>query len=120
MLSQENKLFQRCLLTFDAHCTYITGHYIPSVRIIDLVPYTTCVVYVNFTYNLKSTPNDRFFEKFFLAILFTFRVFAKNLLRGNRRRNTFCIFILMSGLGFERPGFFYLIFVEVDEVMVKN
>ena len=36
---------------------------------------------------LKSTPNDRFFEKIFVAILFALRVFAKNLLRGNRRRN---------------------------------
>ena len=30
------------------------------------------------TYSLKSTPNDRFFEKFFTAI-------ARNLLKGNRR-----------------------------------
>ena len=35
-----------------------------------------------------GTPNDRF-EKLFMAILFTLRVFARNLLRGNRRRNTF-------------------------------
>ena len=31
------------------------------------------------------------FEKLFVANLFTLRVFARNLLRGNRRRNTFCI-----------------------------
>ena len=43
------------------------------------------------TYSLKSTPNDRFFEKLFTPILFTLRVFARNLLRGNRRRNTFRI-----------------------------
>ena len=42
------------------------------------------------TYSLKSTPNDRF-EKLFMAILFTLRIFARNLLRGNRRRNTFRI-----------------------------
>ena len=42
------------------------------------------------TYSLKSTPNDRF-EKLFTTILFTLRVFARNLLRGNRRRNTFRI-----------------------------
>ena len=41
------------------------------------------------TYSLKSTPNDRFFEKLFMAILFNLRVFATNLLRGNRRRNLF-------------------------------
>ena len=43
------------------------------------------------TYSLKSTSNDRFFEKLFMAILFTLRVFARNLLRGNRRRNTLSI-----------------------------
>ena len=43
------------------------------------------------TYSLKSTPNDRFFEKLFMAILFTLRVFARNLLSGNRRSNTFRI-----------------------------
>ena len=43
------------------------------------------------TYSLKSTPNDKFFEKLFMAILFTLRVFARNLLRGNRRRNSFRI-----------------------------
>ena len=43
------------------------------------------------TYSLKSTPNDRFFEKLFMTILFTLRVFARNLLRGNRWRNTFRI-----------------------------
>ena len=32
-------------------------------------------------YSLKLTPNDRCFEKLFMAILFTFRVFARNLLR---------------------------------------
>ena len=44
------------------------------------------------TYSLKSTPNDRFFEKLLMAILFTLRVFARNLLRGNRRRklSVFC------------------------------
>ena len=56
--------------------TYVIGRYNPSVRIIDLVSHTTYVVCVNFlyisggAYSLKSTPNDRFFEKLFLAILF--------------------------------------------------
>ena len=40
---------------------------------------------------LKSTPNDRFFKKLVTAVLFTLRVFARNPLRGNRRRNTFRI-----------------------------
>ena len=34
--------------------------------------------------------SDRFFKKLFMAILFSIRVFARNLLRGYRRRNTFC------------------------------
>ena len=46
------------------------------------------------TYSLKSTSNDRFFKKLFMVILFTLRVFDRNLLRGNRRRNTFRISFL--------------------------
>ena len=54
--------------------TYIIGHYIPSVRIIDLVSHITYVVCMLFlyisgrTYSLKSTPNDRF--QFYLLLLF--------------------------------------------------
>ena len=76
---------------------YIIGHYNPSVWITDLVSHISlmlCVLilYVSGgTYSLKSTPNDRFFEKLFMPMLFTLRVFARNLLRGNRRRNTFRI-----------------------------
>ena len=43
--------------------TYIIGHYMPSVRIIDLLSHTTYVVCV--------LTNDRFFKKLFMAILFT-------------------------------------------------
>ena len=44
------------------------------------------ILYINGgTYCLKSTPDDKFFEKLFMTILFTLRVFATNLLRGNRR-----------------------------------
>ena len=56
------------------------------------------------TYSLKSTPNDRFFEKLFMAILFTLRNFARNLLRGNRRRNIFGILFLCLARG-SNPGF---------------
>ena len=54
---------------------YIISHCNPSVRIIVLVSHTNYVVYVLIlyisgeTYSLKSTPNDRFFEKHFLQIL---------------------------------------------------
>ena len=44
------------------------------------------------TYSLKSTPNDRFLEKLFMAILFTFRVFARNLLRKEIAVEIFFVF----------------------------
>ena len=31
-------------------------------------------------YSLKSTPSDRFFDKIFIAIVFNFRVFARNMM----------------------------------------
>ena len=74
--------------------------------IIDLVSPTTYVVCIIFggTHSLKSTPNERFSEKLVMAILFTLRVFAGNLLIGNRRRKTFCILFWClawgSNLGF--------------------
>ena len=46
------------------------------------------------TYSLKSTTSDRFFEKLFMAIFFTFRVFARNLLKGSHRRNIFILSFL--------------------------
>ena len=52
------------------------------------------------TYSLKSTPNNRFFVKHFMVIL----VFARHLLRENRRRNTFCILFWCLALG-SNPGF---------------
>ena len=71
--------------------TYI---YNSSANIINLVSHTTYVVCVNFIHFytvLKSTPNDTCFKKLFMAILLTLRVFTRNLLKENRRRNTFCI-----------------------------
>ena len=53
---------------------------------------------------LKSTPNGRFFEKLFMAILFPLRVFARNLLRGNSRRNTFNIFFFWCLVWGSNPG----------------
>ena len=46
------------------------------------------------TYSLTSTPNDRFLRNFFMAGLFIFRDFARNLLRVSFRRNIFSYFIL--------------------------
>ena len=71
--------------------TYIIDHYKPSVRIIDLVSQTTyvvCVICIRKWRHLQfKVDSERLFEKLFMAILFTLRVFARNLLRGNRRRN---------------------------------
>ena len=53
----------------------------------DLACHTIYVVYVN-----ESTPNDRFFLKnISWQFLFTHRVLVRNLMRGNCRRDTFCI-----------------------------
>ena len=78
--------------------TYIIGHYNPSVRIIDLVSHTTYVVCVNFIHKWcdlqfkVESERQIFFEKLFHgSFLFTLRVFARNLLRGNCRRNAFHI-----------------------------
>ena len=83
-------------------------HYNPSVRIIDLVSHNTYVVCVNFIHKWRDLQfkvdfeNTDFLRKLFMAILFTLRVFARNLLKGNRRRNIyFLYFVLMSGLGLE-------------------
>ena len=85
--------------------TYIIDHYNPSVRITAQL-LTLHVVCVNFTgewrdLQLTLIPNDRFFRNFFMAGLFTLRVFARNLLRGSRWRNIFHISVLMIDLGYE-------------------
>ena len=65
-------------------------------------------------YSLKSTPNDRFFEALIMAILFTLRFFARNLLIGNRWRNTFCVLFWYlawgsnSGITFNNISFWCL------------
>ena len=53
-------------------------------------PFMLCVLILYISggsYNLKSTPNDRFHGNFLL----TLRVFARNLMRANRQRNIFHI-----------------------------
>ena len=62
--------------------TYIIGHYNPSVRIIDLVSHTTYVKCVNFRHKwralqFKVDSERQFFEKLFMEISFTLRVFAR-------------------------------------------
>ena len=55
-------------------------------------------------YDLASKTTDDsdiFYEKLFMAILFTLRAFANNLLRGNRE--AFFSYFILFDLGFE-PG----------------
>ena len=47
------------------------------------------------SYSLKSTPNDRFFEKLFMAVLITLGYFQRNLLSGRRRRTVFIFFLVL-------------------------
>ena len=73
----------------------------PSVRITAslLTPLMlwVLILYVSIrTYSFKSTPNNRFFRNLFMIILFTLRVFARNLLRGSRRRNIFFLYFIFD------------------------
>ena len=64
----------------------------------DLVSHTTYVVSVNFIHEWRDlqlkidSERQIFLEKLFMAILFTLRVFARNLLRGKRRKKYVFIF----------------------------
>ena len=101
-------------LISNLHNTYRIGHYNPSVRIIDLVSHTAYVVCVNFiyklrgTYSLKSTANDRFFEKLFMAVLIYTQSFCQKSAERKSPKKYFSYFSLMSGLGLE-PWLFRLI-----------
>ena len=68
----------------------------------DLAFHTIYVVCVNFIHEwrnpqFKVDRTTDFLTNFFMTGLFTLRVFAKNLVRGSRRRNIF----IFSDLGFE-------------------
>ena len=77
------------------------------------------------TYNLKSTPNDRFIEKLFMAILFPPRIFVRNLLRGSRRRNIFifsfwCLsWDLNSDLTSNKPTHYLLYYRDFSDTMAE-
>ena len=74
------------------------------------------------TYILTSTPNDRFLRNFFIAALFTLRVFARNLLRGSRRRNIFHISFLITDLAFasNNPTHYILDHGDTSAVKIIN
>ena len=88
---KKNRLFKWSSFWSWRVCTYVhTKLVITTLQ----SPLMLCVLILYIsggTYSLKSTPNYRFFKKLFMEILFTFRVFARNLLRGNRQRNIFHI-----------------------------
>ena len=61
-----------------------------------LTPIMLCMLILHVsggTYSLTLTPNDRFLRNFFMTSLLTLRVFARNLLRENGRKNIFFFFI---------------------------
>ena len=81
---------------FENDLTYIIRHYNPSVRIINLVSHTTYVVCVSFIHKwrdlqFKLDSERQIVWETFVADLITLTVFARNVLRENRRRNTFRI-----------------------------
>ena len=51
------------------------------------------------THSLKSTPNDRFVEKLFMAILFTSQSFFQKSAERKSPKKYFLYVILMSGMG---------------------
>ena len=53
-ISSTNKINNEHLAHYIHICTYITGHYNPSVRIIDLVFHTIYVVCVNFIHKRRN------------------------------------------------------------------
>ena len=86
------------------YITYIIGYYNTSVKITAqlLTPLMLSVLILymrGWTFSLTPTLNDRFLREFFMADLFTFRAFARKLLRVCRQRNIFFShFVLMPVL----------------------
>ena len=93
-------------------------HLIPLNRIV-CISVLMCSYGSGGTNSLKSTQNGKFVEKLFKTILFTLRVYVRNLLRGIRRKNTFSYFILMSGLGLE-PWLLHLISQYTTDSNLNN
>ena len=69
------------------------------------------------TYSLKSTTNDRFFDKLFMAILFTLRVFCQKSAERKSLKKYFFYFVLMSNLGLE-PGLYVLYLLDYGDFIV--
>ena len=89
--------------------TYMISHYNLSVRIIDLAFHTICGVCVNFInkwrdLQFKVDSEGQIFEKLFMAVWITLRVFVRNLLRGSRQRSNFTTLFWCLTWG-SNPGF---------------
>ena len=85
---------------------YIIGHYNASVRITTqlLTPFMLCalILYMNGgTYNLESTPNDRFLRSFFLSNVMFSQSFWQKSAERKSPKNNFHIFAFKSDLWFE-------------------
>ena len=86
--------------------TYIIGHYNPSVRIMDLVSYTTYVVCVNFIHKWRDlqfkvdSERQFFLEKLFMAFNYS-QSFCQKSAERKSPKKYFSYFVLMSGLGLE-------------------
>ena len=88
-------------------CTYIIGHYNPSVRIIDLVSHTTYVVCVNFLHKWRDlqfkvdSERQIFFWETFHGNFTYFQSFCQKSAERKSPKKYFSYFVLTSGLGLE-------------------
>ena len=81
--------------------SYRIGHYKSSVRIVTLASHTIYVVCFNFIHERREGLQLNVDSERQICEEFDFEVFARNLLRGSRRRNVISHFVLMYDLGFE-------------------
>ena len=96
-----NKSFYRFPRSGFMPLTYIIGHYNPSVSIIDLVYHTSYVVCIYFRHKWRNLQFK--IDPFHGNSIYSHN-FCRNLLRGNRRKNTFCILLWCLAWG-SNPGF---------------
>ena len=76
------------------HCT--TSQFLTPLMLCVLILYMS-----GGTYSLKSTPNDRFFEKLFHGHFIYSQSFCQKSAEGKSPKKYFLYFVLMSGLGLE-------------------
>ena len=81
--------------------SYRIGHYKSSVRIVTLASHTIYVVCFNFIHERRESLQLNVDSERQICEEFDFEVFARNLLRGSRRRSIISHFVLMYDLEFE-------------------